>query len=429
LLLMIFAAAAAFFVFGGGLKGLTVFLAGRAVAKWDEPHAEQWLDRAEWFGAPTGDSLFYRARLARRNGDLEQMQDLLREARKAGCDQQRIDKELLLAKTQIGQLEGAEAELSRWLQAADVDSRDICSSFANGLAIAGRIEQATEVLNAWASDFPADPRPWFRLGRLDEHQQDYDAAEERYRNALARDPKYLPALYSMGRMLTNRRRIPDAVGYYEQCLQSPNPVAAEIGLAACLKATGEIDRAKVLLEHAITVDTDRLRDSYRQFEEMFDPTLALAELGKIEADLGNFARAAELLEKALAANPRDNVVRLSYATALRGLGRTEESQAEFEKVRIAREELAKATLLVERVAKNPSDVEARIELGKIHLEYDSEQRGLFWLRTVFSYDPDNRETHLLLSDYFDSQRDQHPEFAELAAEHRQKANAASQEGT
>ncbi len=410
----------ALLIYVGGFQGAADQLAAAAVAQWDEPAAREWLAWSQWLGGPSPRGLFLQARLARRGGQLEQMQKLLSQAKRLGLAPELIDRELVLAQAQTGQFGDVEAQLSSWLSRGDPDSRDICSAYANGLAAAGLVEDAAAVLAAWERDFPQDPRPLFRLGRISEYQQDYDTAEERYQAALERDADYLPAAFSLARMLANRRRVEDAIGYYRQCLQAENPVAAEIGLAVCLKATGEVEQAKQLLSQAVQQPDAIIAASYDQFEEAQDRALAPAELGKIEAELGNYAAATQWLEQALAANPRDSVTRFAYATALRGMGRSDDAQREFEQVRVAREQLAKATGLIERINKDPSDVAARIELGRIHLEYDSENRGLFWLRTVFSFDPDNRETHQILADYFASQPG--PQHAELAAQHRRLAH-------
>ena len=73
---------------------------------------------------------------------------------------------------------------------------------------------------------------------------------------------------------------------------------------------------------------------------------------------------------------------------------------------------------------NPSDVESRYTLGKVYLEYLSEDQGVVWLRSVLHYDAAHRPTHQALAEYFRSKAKEDPRYAELAEEHSRLAAEA-----
>ena len=131
-----------------------------------------------------------------------------------------------------------------------------------------------------------------------------------------------------------------------------------------------------------------------------------------------FPDARKYLEIALKAHPLDSIARYSYAVALRGLGLQKEAENNFEITRTARASLDEVTVLQEVLREYPQDTKSRIMIGRIVLEHESERTGLFWIQSVFSYDPTNSEAHETIADFYESKRDGTPEDEKRAAYHR-----------
>ena len=81
-----------------------------------------------------------------------------------------------------------------------------------------------------------------------------------------------------------------------------------------------------------------------------------------------------------------------------------EAEKNFEITRTARASLDEVTVLQEVLREYPQDTKSRIMIGKIVLEHESERTGLFWLQSVFSYDPTNSEAHEAIASYFESKK-------------------------
>ncbi|MFO1064212.1 MAG: tetratricopeptide repeat protein [Pirellulales bacterium] len=347
----------------------------------------------------TAEEQFLKARLLRHRGDLDGMADALKAAVKLGFDTKMADREQMLALAQIGELEKVESPLNAWLMESDPDLREVCSAYANGLAATSRIPEAVRVLTAWQSDFPNDVRPVYRRGRILEHQRRKEDAYKLYSEAAESDPQYLPAVNNAARLLLENRKIKEAMAQFEEGRRKhPNPVF-DIHIAECLRSLGELEQAKAILEKCVIIPIADLEKAYREVDELLETLAPAAELGKINADLSHFDEAEKWLTQALAYNDRDLESRYSYAVALRGQGKSQEAEREFERVRKTREALNGVNSLWDRIDTHPTDVEARLGLAKIFLEYESRKAGMFWLKSALELQPDNVEAQELMKKY------------------------------
>jgi len=279
--------------------------------------------------------------------------------------------------------------------------REVCSAYSNGLAASSRFNDAIDVLKAWQADFPTDPRPAFRLGRIWEHQRRKDDAIEQYRLAKSKDPNYVPAAYSLGRLLLEQRKVDEALAVFQACPGAETSIPIQTSMALCKKAQSHSEVAKQMLQSVLEHPIDAIVTEYRQLEEPLETLVPAVELGKMESDEGNFQAAKEWLEKAIDFNDRDMEARYAHAVALRGLGEKEASEREFEYVKKTRDALANVNIYWDRITANPKDTEARLELAKILLEHESVRNGLYWLKSIQQYDDVNTEVDQLLRKYGD----------------------------
>lgn len=413
---------ALFFTFGG-LTRLSHHFSSRAIDGRELAAARWWLDLSERLSPRDAHFAYLRGRLARHEGDLPAMRKHFERAATRGFDAEPIRRQRVLAKAQSGRLDEVEREINRWLASGEGNIAEISDAYANGLAKQSRVPAALTVLEAWHADFPDDPRPRFRIGRIKEYAQLDEEAKQNYRAAVDVDPDCYRAWYALGRILLDQKQIREARACYERCLEMPEPAAAKVGVARCLAEAGESERAADMLREVLALPDQRRRASYRALGESPERFIAAAELGKLAANAGRFEEAKRWLEKALESNPRDIIARYSYAVALRGLGLRERAEEEFQRVRTVKEKLEAAKDLQNQIRREPQNIQPRLALGELLLNYESEQTGLFWLRSVLTIDPDNPDAHRALADYYQARQLQSPHFARLARQHREQVVA------
>lgn len=367
----------------------------------DDKTAQSRLSAWSWLGTSSTTS-FLQARLARHRGDYQEMSRWLDAASQSGYDARLLQREAMLAQAQVGQLDDTiESSINAWILEGGPDTREVCAAYANGLAAQSRFEEAVRILEAWAADFPTDARPHFRLGRIMEHQRRRDEALDQYRIASDKDPKYVPAVYSYGRVLFEQRKVDEALTVFERCPNAGLLIAVQVSIAICKKAQSKTAEARTILERVLSNPVEAIVESYREMQEPTERFVAATELGKIESDEGKFESAKKWLEKAVTFNGRDMEARYAYAVALRGLGEKVLAEKEFNYVKRTREALASVNVYWDRVQTNPRDTEARLLLAKTFLEHESIRSGLYWLKSIQMIEPDNAEVAALLEQYSD----------------------------
>ncbi len=400
-------------------------IARRCLSSRDFEGALRWHDIASRICRQSPDNALLLARIARQKSDRKSFQQALTLARRWGADPALVRRQEILAQSQAGELEEVEGELVRELARSGAAADEISEAYANGLAMNARFDDALSVLDAWRKDFPDDPRPDYRIGRIQEHREMYLAAETSYRRSISRDSRFYPARYSLGRVLLHERRGEEAVEMFRSCLAMQRPEAVQVELAVALKSLGELDEARALLRSVVEADTALLRDSYMTLDQQPEGFKAAAEYGRLETDAGNFAEACKWLEIALARHPQDLMARYALAVSLRGLGKLEEAEKHFTLDERAREALQEANSLSQRIKAEPGDLEARLSLGKLVLDNESERTGIYWIKSIFAFDPNYAPAHEALADYYAARADDQLEFAELATYHRNRAQQIS----
>ncbi|QDV24832.1 tetratricopeptide repeat protein [Aureliella helgolandensis] len=386
-----------FYLAGGALR-INSMLVRQALELGKDQEAEGYLAYTPWLSiGQEPETLFFEARIARHRGDFRKMSSLLRQAERQGYPPKRIELEEGLAKAQVGQLdEVLEGQLNTWMLNEPQDLREICVAYANGLAASSRFEDAQRILEAWEGDFPDDPRPPFRQGRILEHQRQAELALTSYRRAQSRDPNFTAATFSIGRLLLEQRNVDEALQVYQSAPEAGASLPIQTAIATCLKSQGNFAEAREILVQVMTHSVEEIMESYTKLEEPAERLIPAVELGKIESDEGNFEAAEKWLKMAVDFYPRDLEARYAYAVALRGLGELDAAEKEFDQVKVTREALASVNVYWDKIQANPQDTESRLELAKILLEHESARNGVYWLKSILLYDPGNQEVLQLL---------------------------------
>lgn len=377
----------------------------------DFASALSWLETSLWIAPEDGVSLFLRARICRKLGRLSETSAALQKARGLGFPEQSLQREQWLALAQSGQLRDAEPHLSELLTSPGGDGEEICEAFALGYIRTVRFAQATTLLEAWMKDWPERAQPWLMRGRIRALQQDRERAIDDFRQAMRLDPHNHEAALEYAETLRQSNQPLQAIPAYEACLETRNldlplRVRARVGLALCLKSTGQSDRVRPLLHEALRLAPD-------------DPD-ALRETGRTELEDGQYDAAVRWLGKAHAAIPYDDECQYLLAQALQSAGREEEARPYFEFVKQARVAFRELDQLQARLSENPRNVADLVRAGELMLRYAPEGEGALRLLAALDLDPDHQHAHRLLAEYFQQQARMNPELQLKADEHARR---------
>lgn len=394
-----------------------------SLAEFDIERADAWLQFSASYFPSDSDRELLLARIARKKSDYSSMDKHLAKAKVLGASVASVQMEEAMAAAQAGALELVEVQLFQWMQRGLGEIDELSDAYANGLAANSRFEPLNQVLDAWQRDFPADPRPDYRRGRIQEYFQLWEQAEEAYKQSLSRNSRYTPSRFRLGRVLMLQRRMEEARDQFLLCCESTRPEAAKTSLAICYRALGEAERARGLFEDVLLSSHTEIEMSYSALGETPEYFEAASNLGDLESEAGNYGAAEKWLRVALDKNQRDLQTRYSLAVTLRELGRMEEAQTEFDRVTESRKALEQVNPLRNQIAENPTDPAFRVQLGELLMKYESERSGRFWINSAFSFDPHYKPAHEALARYYRQLSLRDPMYKELAEHHVEAAKS------
>lgn len=404
----------------GGFCSVSNHFAAGAIRDRDFDSAKSWLLFTKRLQASNAYALFLAARMARLQDDVSAMERLLNAAERNGMKADRVLLERQLSQAQSGHLGAVEREINARLMNGDSELSEICEAYANGLTGESRFDAAIQVLSAWKADRPGTPIPSYRIGRIEEYRQQFDKAKSSYKAAIAINKDFFPAVFGLARLCLLENESSESRRLFMQCLRMPNPTAAKIGIALSDLKLGNFESAKALLQEVVDLGSEAARLSYASVGEPYERFIAASELGTLLANEGMFEQSLGLLESALKENPRDVSARYSRGLALRGLKREKEAEIEFEYVSKTKEALQKVSSLTNKINRASDDVDSRIEVGKILVQYESERTGLFWLRSALVDGENNAKVHEALAEFYESHLTLAPNHSRLAKFHRDR---------
>ncbi|MFO0944163.1 MAG: tetratricopeptide repeat protein [Pirellulales bacterium] len=362
-----------------------------------------------------------RARVFRLTGDADGLQKSVDQGLRYGVDPVQLELENTLLLAQQGQLELVEDRIVSLLATSDSDTFEICDAFVNGLLSAGRIGNAETVISAWSKDSPKAALPIYRLARLREYEQKIADAKRLYKQAIDLQPDFYPASYSYARLLLDENEPEEAAVYFQKCSGVAHPEASLTGLAMSKVRLGETAKAKELFEQLMKSEVAEFRRSYRLVFEPFERLVAASEYGKLLVNDQEFAKAIEVLDRALKFNARDVTSRYSKSIALRSIGKTIEADAEAKIVAETETALREVNELRNAINRDNQDVESMLKLADILIKFESPRNGLFWLRNALSADSTNDKVHLALSKYYVDHATESQSYIGLSKRHALEA--------
>ena len=390
-----------------------VSLARSALASRDPQSALGWLDKAGWFGKRHGEIEFLRARCFRRMGNLERFRNSMQAALDQGYPAALLEREQILMLAQVGRLRDVEARMPEILLNANEDAGEVCEAYASGLLLNFQQEQALTVIDSWSKDYPHDPQPELIRAHILQNASRFKEAEAAYARALKCAPASPEVQMRYGLALLSNQKFDRAKSIFQALLSDPNRHdAASLQLARCERMRGDLVKSQAAL------------DQIRKPDKLSDGHLEL-EKGLLELDKGEFDAAVKSLERAKSQQSRSIEIGNALARALRGAGRVDEAATEARRVADSQARLSRADNLQLKVAADPTNLDARLEIGMIILEHGDPKRGVSWLQSVLNLDPNHRPANLALAEYYQSLGDTSKENTRLAKMYFERAELST----
>ena len=410
------------FLLNGGFAGIARTYAKNALLVNDAKRASPWLKIARSIGPETPELHYLLARFARLKNEYNEMATHLQAALSGGYNSETLAKEQCLALASLGELDPInESKLKKWISQDGPDVSEFVDAYVNGLAALSRFDDATKVLEQYEAGHPNDPMVNFRFGLMNEHTKSNDLAEKEYVEAMKKDPGHAKSAWRYARLLCGRNRPEDAIKILEKIRMGPQELAVKTFLASCHFQMGDLEKSRELFKEVVVADKRECLDAFLSLDEWPERFLAASELGIVESNLGNYSDAKMYLEMALADNPRDFTARSAYALVIRRLGDTEQANKELARVSTERAEFDKITILRDKVKQDPNDAAAKFAMGEILFKYESERFGLFWIRSALTSDPNYKEAHVFLADYYKKKSAENEAFNGKAEYHQRRA--------
>lgn len=388
-------------------------MAIKAVSAGEGGAADRWINISQKLAPDNPEAELALARQARHESDFEAARQHLNRARLYGANPDWVDREQWLGVAQSGRISLAEPHLSELLQTAEEDQPEICEAYALGYMRLRNFPPALTLLDAWAGDYPDDPRPPTWIGYIHQELRATKQAEAAFRQALAIDGDHPAAALGLGQLLVDAKQTDEAIPWFYKALADPKLRAkAAVSLAVSLRSQSRVEEANKVLSDALAEFPD-------------DPQLLVEQANSL-TEQGEYERAIEFLQPQIDKGTRRRELRYAYAVALRGVGKPEEAVQHFEYATEAAAALSVANRRGDEATTRPNDVQLRFEIGSTQLKYGNIEDGLLWLQGALDIDPRHEATHRVLADYYRERSAGDPKFFGLAQQHAIMAGAPLQ---
>ncbi|MEJ7592326.1 MAG: tetratricopeptide repeat protein [Planctomycetaceae bacterium] len=392
-----------------------ISVAKNAIRKGQVENALIQLDRAEHFLQYAGEIDFYRARCFRRLGRAKEFTTAIISAHNEGFPAEILDREQTYFLAQAGQLREIEQDLADIFEDAGEDSGEACEAYANGLLINLRQQEALNVVEHWAKDYPKDARPECVRGQIYKSINRNKLAEAAFRRALVLDADSSETEMMLGDLLLENRNLDDAAEVFKKLAKTKQfHDIAWLNISRIERMKGNLSASNQALKQVIKPD------------ELISREFQL-QVGLLAVDEQKFEFAEPILRGVLLQYPKDLEAQQGLAIALRGLGRQSEASERAAIVATIQDQRHRIGQLYDRVVAKPDDPIPRLEIGKIELQYGEITRGIIWLQSVLNLQPENSEAIHILAQYYQEQSQTKPEFSELSKYYRAKADKALHE--
>jgi tetratricopeptide (TPR) repeat protein len=329
-------------------------------------------------------------RIARRSGNYPEAAEHLTEAARLGGVPEQIQLEWQLQGVQRGDLVNVENELWGYVEKGHPDRLDILDALARGYLATYRLDRAREALDRLLELQPLNAPAWMMRGRAVYYMRGYVEAEKNYARAVELAPDDREARLLLAACRLENARPADALVEYDHLLkQAPHDPVVLLGRAGCLTDLGHDDAAGQTLELLLTI-------APRDVE-------GLTQLGKLHLRRLDPSGAEGWLRKAVELEPAHRAAVYNLSLSLQQQGKKDEAGRYLAQLQRIDAEQTRLAVLTKEIMASPHDAALRCRAGEIFLGIGNEPEGLRWLYSALQEDPNHRETHRVLRDYFQRQ--------------------------
>ncbi len=228
---------------------------------------------------------------------------------------------------------------------------------------------------------PSDPRPWMVAASVYESRSDWINVVSNYREVLARSPaeKLLEREAMIGFLLKSAS-LAEARSEFDKLLHDWPGLSQDDPLleARLLYQEGDAERALPKIAPALQANPD-------------DPE-ALFLQGKIQFEQGDLEAAMAALERVIAIEPLNHEVRYVLGQVYHRSGRPSEGEQMFVVYRQLSNIKSNLFNLEARAARNPQDIEARMEMIRIYDQLGLQKKADSWRKVIGPIAPPVQES-------------------------------------
>ena len=261
-----------------------------------------------------------------------------------------LKRRIALTNLEAGNLDTAIDELTKINVAAPGDAQS-AGPLIEALLRQNDDAKALDVATKLASAAPTNPYGPLYQGELLRQSHDLDGAVSALSQAIARDNKFVPAMYERAVALAERGDLQAADTDLRSILSSdPNDMMAQIKIAQVAMQAGQNDKAAALLEQAVAAHpkealptlvlsgfdmqqghTDKAAAAIASFlDKVPDNASALAMQGQIQLAAGKADQAVATFHQLASAYPKSPQIQLLLATALAKSGHANDATSAFQ---------------------------------------------------------------------------------------------------
>ena len=358
------------------------------LSKRNHESAANWVDRRFWINTETDPrTCLLQLRIARRRGDFREVERQLTEAAQLGVPKAKIERERLLATVQTNQFGQMERRWGELLNAPGDDGPEIARAYYTWNILDHNLKQAEKTLKLWHADYPRDAEPLALTGRFYQSIENWEGAEDAFRQAFALAPENSEYQLSLAKVLQIRLKTKDAIPLYQNYLRKhrDNLVAIQ-GLAECAAVNGDLKTSIQLLQGAMKQNPDDFAT-----QKAYGETLLAA---------GDAPAAVSVLEKAYRTMPEHANLAYSLARGLKACGRTSEADPLFAFVAESRPQLDQMIKLEKQLQTHPKNLELRMQIASITAKYVSRRDAIRWYENLLQVSPNYVSAHEVLADLY-----------------------------
>lgn len=366
--------------------------------------------RSIWPWAEKTEVCILASRLARQRGDLQTAIHELRLAKKNNGDvNSDIAFEWALTQASDGNVSDIAEFLQQRVSNDPTNQRLVWEAMAEGFLAVYRANDAYTIAQQWATKFPDDLKGLELRGRaaIQGRGRGLKLGVEDFRKVLAKEPKRSRVRHYLAITLLELGLFSEAIPEFEQLVSAePENLDHQVRLARCFNMSSRSSEANRLIDEVLRKNPDQ--------------GMALRTRGQFALSEARHADAEKWLKKAADSLPNDYQTQFLYYQALVGNGNQLLAETQLQKAESVRKQTIQLSeLKTQRLAARPFDPALYVELGEILIRTGHADQGLRWLNEALALDPNNRNAHATLAEYYERSGK-----TELAAPHRQKANIA-----